>query len=391
MNSRTADVIMVIVYWALTLWWAIVVASTVTYLIWRPLYRAAPQPRRIMYAFLILAILFLLDSLYWSLANTARVGKMPDSANVSASLYSSILIATIKAIFLIAGIIFLFLVIMTYRQLEDRLETLYFTRYADRIVDAIGVLNPRGVVVYWNEGAERLYEQPRDRVLGRPIKNFLVPKRLHKHIDDVLLKIHKTNQAERFIAPRLKADQTEILVDITITPFTYASGEFGGYFGLMRPAAQPELEIPPKIEDVVPYEPPLSDKQDSDEIIQQIAFAVATQEKQVERRQKLAATIAIGLLIVTSILVVIALVADGEHKLVFGSGSLLTLLGEILPLRYLVKSRGEDFRARAIKKILNLPDMNRERLKMALEMLDTISHSLVGNSEDEGTNNKDKE
>jgi len=382
MEYLTSNLLMVVIYWLLTALWVVVLAAAISYLIWRPLYQA-PQPRRIMYGFLILAVLFLADSCYWSLANTARVGMLDNSGNVLAVLYKSQFVSIIKASFLIGTIVFLVIVAMTYRQLEKKMEMLYFTRFAEGIDDAIGVLSPRGVVLYWNKGAENLYEQPRDRVVGKHIKRFLVPQRLHSHLDEILSTIRKTDHHERFIAPRLKADGSEILVDINITPFRYENGDFGGFFGLMRPVASPAMEVPPMIEDVIERVAKPKEIRDPEEMIPEIAAALAADERAFEKRRSLATIAALALLIGSSILILVTILTNNSLKYLLGLSSIVTLLLELIPIRSLVKNHRDYFPATAINKILNLPDMNAERLARALEMVNTINRSLKGESANE--------
>lgn len=380
MDDQIYNVVMVVTYWLLTAFWICVVGLTLAYITWKPLYRGATEPRRIMYGFLVLAIILLLDSLFWSLANTSRVGFMAPA--VSSFLYKSWMVALIKTVFLAAAVTFWITVVRTYGQIEQRMEAVYFTQFADQIEDAIGVLSPKGEVVYWNEGAEKLYGQPRKRVLGMHIKDFLVPKRLHGNIEEILHRIQHSQQADRFIAPRLRYDGTEIMVDVTISPFFHANGEFGGYFGIMRPAVTSASKVKPiplrVINEVAQKDEGASDAPNTGEIIRGVAEVIANEEKQYAKRQRLTGAIALILLLVACTLLILTLLYEGNERFVLIAGSLITLICEIWPVRVLIRNRRESFREQALKRALEAPNVDVEHLKLSLDIINTVGLYLDG-------------
>jgi len=379
-DDQIYNVMMVVTYWILSAFWIWVVGVTLSYITWKPLYRGATEPRRIMYGFLVLAIIFLVDSIFWSLANTSRVGFMTPA--VSSTLYKSWLVALIKAVFLVAAITFWITVVRTYGQIEQRMEAAYFTQFADQIIDAIGVLNPKGVVVYWNEGAEKLYGQPRKRVLGMHIKDFLVPERLHNNIEEILYRIRYSQQADRFIAPRLRYDGTEIMVDVTISPFFLANGEFGGYFGLMRPAVTSASKVKPiplrVINEVAQRDDGATDVHDTKAVIRGIAEVFASEDKQYAKKQKLTGAVALILLLVTCTLLILTLLYEGNQRLMLVAGSLMTLMGEIWPVRRLIRNKKDSFREHALKKVLETPNVDVEHLKLSLDIINRVGEYLDG-------------
>lgn len=390
MDDQIYDVVMVVTYWTLSAFWICVVGLTLSYITWKPLYRGATEPRRIMYGFLVLAIIFLVDSIFWSLANTSRVGYMMPA--VSTALYKSWLVALIKAVFLVAAITFWITVVRTYGQIEQRMEAAYFTQFADQIVDAIGVLNPKGVVVYWNEGAEKLYGQPRKRVLGMHIKDFLVPERLHSNIEEILYRIRYSQQADRFIAPRLRYDGTEIMVDVTISPFFLANGEFGGYFGLMRPAVTSATKVKPiplrVINEVAQKDDGAAEVHDTKAVIRGITEVFASEEKQYAKKQKLTGAVALILLLVTCTLLILTLLYEGNQRYMLVAGSLITLMCEIWPVRLLIRNRRDSFREHALRKALETPNADVEHLKLSLDIINTVGEYLDGESVSASKSNK---
>src|SRR5689334_3385136 len=102
-------------------------------------------------------------------------------------------------------------------------------------------------------------------------------------------RIRYSQQADRFIAPRLRYDGTEIMVDVTISPFFLANGEFGGYFGLMRPAVASASKVKPVplrvINEVAQRDDGSADVHDTKAVIRGIAEVFASEDKQYAKKQ----------------------------------------------------------------------------------------------------------
>lgn len=370
-----ADYIMILTYWALTAWWVVIFSIAVAYIYRRRLYSSDVKTRPITTGFIWLASFFFIDSLYWSLASSARVGMFPRAVEINGLLYDSRLVSTVKTLFLFAGVMFLATVMRTYRQIERNIETLYFTRFVDQSIDAIGVLNSRGIVDYWNTGAERLYGRLRADVIGKHIKAFLVPTELHPDIEDTLRRIRVTQKPVRFQAPRLKSDNSKIDVDITITPFFHDDGTFGGFFGIMRPTIVSDDE---KLNSAssLPFISNSQEMTKSEMVVRQIAKSALKEERDADRKQVVAGTFAIALLMAAVVLVLLALVGTEEYRFLFGSGAVLSLLIEIWTLRYLMRTSRDRFRARAIERLLELRDVDGDQLRVALEVMSSTRPSL---------------
>ena len=375
----TGDWAMVVVYWSLTVFWLGVVSLAVASIVFNPVFREETFTRHIAVAFLVLAIIFFLDSWYWSIASTARVGLLSES--IRAFLYQGWAVAIIKGCLLIAALIFGATFLIIFHRMRRVVETLYFTRFADQAVDAIGVLGKTGVVKYWNKGAEQLYLQPREDVIGKHIKEFLVPSRLHGDINDILQKIKITRKPVRFIAPRLRRDEREIMAEITITPMIDEANDFVGYFGVMR-EVNGKLTKGSERTDTKETENPLVKIPESLTPIEQrdtifeIADALRKSHEKEQRRKQLALVAALALLLVICILMSVALIVPDAPKILFGSGSVLAALLEILPIRTLAKQQNADFGEQAIRKILDTPGMDREKLNEALELFDSVRARL---------------
>jgi len=380
--QQIANLLMIVVYWILTFFWIVLVAVLISYLIWKPLYKASPDPRRIMYGFLLLAIILLLDSMYWALANTSRVGFL--SEEVKNYFYNSWFIISIKGGFLVAALTYWITVVRTFRQIEAKFETLYFTRYADQIADAIGVLNPKGVVLYWNKGAEELYGQKRDRVVGKHIKQFLVPEYLHNQIDKTLKQIKYNRKSERFTSHRLKSDGSEILVDINISPFFHDDGSFGGYFGTMRENSNNVFTVP-SINEIFENDNSVTDKNSEEQIFETVIEVYKKEQNQFIKRQKRAIMIAIILLLISCAFAILTLFFDKPQSVYFVFGTVVTILGEILPLSYIIKNRAGSFKEVAIKEILERDLIeDKELFDKVIKVIDDFGQTLINEIPDPG-------
>lgn len=380
--EKIADILMVGVYWFLTIFWILLVANLISYLIWKPLYKTIPEPRKIMYGFLILAVILLLDSMYWALANTSRVGYL--NVEVKNYFYNSWFIISIKGGFLIAAITYWITIIRTYRQIERKFETLFFTRYADQIKDAIGVLDNEGCVLYWNAGAEELYGRKREEVKGKHIKNFLVPERFHSHLDKTLNEIKRNRKPVDFRAPRLKYDNSEILVDITISPWFHENGNFGGYFGTMREVSINRY-VSPDISELFKDENALSEKSQGVRIFEIIKEVYKRENKQYMERKKIAVNTAIFLLLLSCILISLTLFFDKSQNIYLVIGAIVSISGEILPLRYLIKNRANNFKEIALNEVLSLEsNIGEEEFKELLKLIDEFGRTLASEMPDTG-------
>jgi len=363
---------MIILYWCLSVTWIITISITVSYYILKPSFRSTPIAKKLLKGFLVLGTILTIDSLYWAIATTARVNVF--SADLASFFYNDWAVSTIKLVFLFSAITFLIILINTFKEVDFQVEKLYFSQFVEQSIDAIGVLDTNGRVLYWNSGAEKLYGHKRDNVLSRQIKEFLVPRQYYTDIDRVIKKIKKTQKAERFIAPRLRADNTEIMVDITMSPF-FVDNKLTGFFGIMRPIADVNSSenkfIPIKLEELHFYD--LS-TDDSNSIIQQITNSFEDSHTMFNKRKKLAIVFVSLLFILSIVLIVLSIVCETKYKLILGSSSILSLLGEIFPLKFLLKDTQikDDIKADAMKRILKNCINDASELDRALEVYDNI-------------------
>jgi PAS domain S-box-containing protein len=234
------DYAMVVTYWLLTMFWFAVLLSCVEKTFGLSKSPISAQLRPWIMGFLILSLIFTLDSLYWSITNTSRVGVI--DKKIHYSLYSGWAVASIKLLFLIGAIVFWIISIKTFKKLSSITNSYYLSQVVDLTWDAVGILDPDGKVLVWNHGAERLYGFQSDEVVGKHIKDFLVPKERYDEIDMKLSTIRKELRAvNAYRTQRLKKDGHLLPVDITISPMLDERNTFKGYFGIMREIPCPIL------------------------------------------------------------------------------------------------------------------------------------------------------
>lgn len=236
--SSSSDIAMMVLYLALFIFWLFVFAEILVSRNAGSSVLRYSRFRLISTSFLVLSFLLFFESLYWALATAARIGFLPQL--VGKFFYFSWHVFVVKSLILVSGIVFLVLFRKTHSYLEERFSSLYFTQFLDSSVDAVGVLDRAGKVLFWNKGAEELYGFMRTEVLGRSISSFLVPVKYHGHLSHVMKEISESHQPARFRVFRNTKNRGEIEVDITMTPFR-DKGEFAGYFGIMRPTKEAEV------------------------------------------------------------------------------------------------------------------------------------------------------
>lgn len=388
-SAGAGDIVMIAVYWLLTGLWVFVISITIAFWFWKAAIKKIAPLEKIMRGFILLSFFLFIDSFYWSLANTSRVGFIPDQ--ISSTLYGSWSVAAVKILFAVAAVVFVIVIHRTFRQLEDHAQTLYFTQFADTSIDAIGVLDPSGKVLYWNKGAVDLFRWGKRFAEGKHIKEFLVPQRLHDEIDKKLGYVSTTLTPIRFRNYRNLNTREEIFVDITITPFSLPNGDFGGFFGILRPASGPEIEgeIPLPHSFEVPDENINGEGRSEDDIIiGAISDSLKSDYKRFERKQKLMTALAFSLLVSTMALLLLALLIDEPFKYLFGLGSILTLLSEFWPFRFFRTHYRDEYRRRALQIITRLPNIDRAGVEKAIDLLGLIDKGIKGIEDDpseEGT------
>jgi|SRR5579864_5128514 len=104
--------------------------------------------------------------------------------------------------------------------------------------DAIVAADNKGVIRFWNPGAERLFGYSRDEALGRSL-DLIVPERLRTRHWEGYARVMATGQSrygetDALAVPALRKDGGTISVEFTIVPLRDQAGALIALAALMR-------------------------------------------------------------------------------------------------------------------------------------------------------------
>ena len=127
------------------------------------------------------------------------------------------------------------LMVEKVRLQKELIETKNFLEsIIEKAGDAISVVDLEGKVLYWNEGAERIYGYRKEEIFGKKLSNFLYPqgdkarddeKRL---MEGLMARVKKGEVVPNVEVKRLTKEQKEILISMTISPLKDAEGKIIG-------------------------------------------------------------------------------------------------------------------------------------------------------------------
>ena len=117
------------------------------------------------------------------------------------------------------------------RQAEEKL------RFQVRLLDAVGeamiALDMEGRVLYWNRAAEEMYGWSSEEVMGRKLREVVIPKNLRERAEDIAAQLREGRTwTGEFVVQR--KDGTTFLVEGTDTPVFGEDGDFVGVVGVLR-------------------------------------------------------------------------------------------------------------------------------------------------------------
>lgn len=99
--------------------------------------------------------------------------------------------------------------------------------------DAIVGKTLDGIIVNWNEGAERLYGYRAEEVIGRPMAMMVPPKRTGE-LERLLAQIGEGRRVEQFETLRLTKSGARVDVSLTISPIRAPDGQIVGASSIAR-------------------------------------------------------------------------------------------------------------------------------------------------------------
>ena len=116
------------------------------------------------------------------------------------------------------------------RDSEEKYRTLL-----DEIQDyAIFMLDPQGVVVSWNAGAERIKGYKADEIVGHNFSVFFPPEDIKQGMPEELLRITATNRRHEFQGMRVRKDGSRFLASIIFIALRDPAGNLRGFSEISR-------------------------------------------------------------------------------------------------------------------------------------------------------------
>ncbi|HEV7902610.1 MAG TPA: PAS domain S-box protein [Pyrinomonadaceae bacterium] len=99
--------------------------------------------------------------------------------------------------------------------------------------DAIISKNLDGVILSWNQGAERLYGYTAAEAVGQPV-TMLIPEGMPDEEPRILEQIRRGNRVDHYETVRVRKDGTHIDVSLTVSPLKNADGRIFGASKIAR-------------------------------------------------------------------------------------------------------------------------------------------------------------
>lgn len=124
---------------------------------------------------------------------------------------------------------------------KELIETKNFLEsIVEKAGDAISVIDLEGKILYWNEGAERIYGYPQAEALGKKLSEILYPRnekaRMEedKILENIMARVKKGEVASNMEIKRLTKDGREIITSMTTSPLKDAEGRIIGASRICR-------------------------------------------------------------------------------------------------------------------------------------------------------------
>jgi PAS domain S-box-containing protein len=111
---------------------------------------------------------------------------------------------------------------------------------AEKAGDAISVVDLEGRIIYWNEGAERIYGYGKEEALGKKLSALLSPDdeksrtEEEKSLRGLMVRVRKGEMVPNVEVKRRAKDGREIITSMTISPLKDAEGKIIGVSRICR-------------------------------------------------------------------------------------------------------------------------------------------------------------
>ncbi len=127
------------------------------------------------------------------------------------------------------------LMVEKVRLQKELIETKYFLEsIVEKAGDAISVVDLDGKVLYWNDGAERIYGYRNEEVIGRKLSDFLYPQdeklraNEERVVEGLMARVTRGEVVSNVEVKRQTKDGREIITSMTISPLKDSEGKIVG-------------------------------------------------------------------------------------------------------------------------------------------------------------------
>lgn len=118
---------------------------------------------------------------------------------------------------------------------KELIETKNFLgSIVEKAGDAISAVDLQGSILYWNEGAERIYGFPKEEAIGKRLSDLLYPrdgkKRLEEErlAEDIMARVRRGEVVSNVEVKRQTKEGREIVTSMTVSPLRDADGRIIG-------------------------------------------------------------------------------------------------------------------------------------------------------------------
>jgi PAS domain S-box-containing protein len=118
---------------------------------------------------------------------------------------------------------------------RELIETKNFLEsIVEKAGDAISVVDLEGKVVYWNDGAEKIYGYKREEVFGKKLSQFLYPREEQSRAEEEklmgkwMMQVREGKVVSNVEVKRQMKEGKEIIISMTISPLRDAEGKIIG-------------------------------------------------------------------------------------------------------------------------------------------------------------------
>ncbi|SMO82095.1 PAS domain S-box protein [Fodinibius sediminis] len=116
---------------------------------------------------------------------------------------------------------------------EDVLTNAYLGAIVNNSDDAIISKDLDGVIMSWNDGAERIFGYTGEEAIGRPITMLIPDQRLDEE-EEILKRLRQGERIDHFETVRKRKDGTLVDISLTVSPVKNAEGKIVGASKIAR-------------------------------------------------------------------------------------------------------------------------------------------------------------